>query len=169
MRPSSFLATVFTARQGLLPLVVVLELLSSGCTMKAYEGPELPRSEIAVIERRYGHGGVLQLMGFFLPIPRDRHRTVIVKIDGKRPGGTEFHILPGQHTAKVRYWRYPDVYLWGIPNYRTRDLSIDFTAEAGHEYRIPAERRGERNWIWVEDITSGKVVAGEKPPATPPE
>jgi len=28
----------------------------------------------------------------------------------------------------------------------------------------PAERRGERNWIWVEDITSGKVIAGEKPP-----
>jgi len=36
----------------------------------------------------------------------------------------------------------------------------------------------ERNWIWVEDVKSGKVVAGEKPPddkgegkdsATPPE
>ncbi len=41
----------------------------------------------------------------------------------------------------------------------------------------PAERRRERNWIWVEDVTSGKVVTGEKPlddkaeekgPATPP-
>ena len=51
-----------------------------------------------------------------------------------------------------------------MANYETRDLSIDFTAEAGHEYRIPAERRDERNWIWVEDITTGKVVAGEKPP-----
>jgi len=28
----------------------------------------------------------------------------------------------------------------------------------------PAERRRERNWIWVEDVTSGKVVTGEKPP-----
>ena len=46
----------------------------------------------------------------------------------------------------------------------TRDLSINFVAEAGHEYRIPAERRGERNWIWVEDVKSGKVVAGEMPP-----
>ncbi len=44
------------------------------------------------------------------------------------------------------------------------DLSIDFTVEAGHEYHIPVERRDERNWIWVEDVTSGKVVAGEKPP-----
>ncbi len=65
-----------------------------------------------------------------------------------------------------------------IANYETRNLSIDFTVEAGHEYRIPAERMDERNWIWVEDVKSGKVVAGEKPPddkgegkdsATPPE
>ncbi len=168
MRPWAFLATVFTARRGLLPLVVALALLSSGCTMKAYEGPELPRSEIAVIDRWHEHGGVLELMGVF-PIPRGRHRTVIVKIAGKRPGGIQFHILPGQHTAKVLYQRYPDVSLWGITNYKTRDISIDFTAEAGHEYRIPAERRDERDWIWVEDVTTGKVVAGEKPPATPPE
>jgi len=65
-----------------------------------------------------------------------------------------------------------------VLNYETRDLSISFTAKAGHDYRIPAERRGEKNWIWVEDAKTGKVVAGEKPPdvkakgkepATPPE
>ena len=131
-----------------------------------YEGPELPRSEIAVIDRRHGHGGVLGLMGFF-PLPFDRHRTMIVKIDGKRPGGIQFHILPGQHSARVYYERLPDVTLcsgWGCISNYSSDLSIDFTAEAGHEYRIPAERRDERDWIWVEDITSGKVVAGEKPP-----
>ena len=53
MKPLAILATVFTARRGLLPLVVVLALLSSECAMKAYEGPELPRSEIAVLEN--GH------------------------------------------------------------------------------------------------------------------
>ena len=147
--------------------------------MKAYEGPELPRSEIAVIDRWHEHGGVLELMGFF-PIPRGRHRTTIVKIDGKRPGGTQFHILPGQHSASVIYSRLPDVTLcgWGCISNYSSGLSIDFTAEAGHEYRIPVERRDERDWIWVEDITTGKVVAGEKPPdgkgegrppATPPE
>ena len=43
-------------------------------------------------------------------------------------------------------------------------LTVDSATEAGHEYSIQAERRGERDWIWVEDITSGKVVGGEKPP-----
>ena len=139
--------------------------------MKAYEGPELPKSEIAVLRHAAMHGGVFGLL-FILPIPFYKHETLLIEIDGKkRSAGREVHILPGQHTARVWYTRYPDVtfcaasYFGGacIPNYQTRDLSIDFMAEAGHEYRIPAERRDERNWIWVEDVKSGKVVAGEKP------
>ncbi len=156
-------------------IALLLALLSSGCaTMKAYEGPELPRSEIAVLDVGHRHGGVLGLIYGIVPVPAYRHRTYIYEIDGKKKGlRREIHILPGQHTARVHYWRNPDVtFCVGgyagsdgcIANYETRDLSIDFTAEAGHEYRIPAERRDERNWIWVEDITTGKVVAGEKPP-----
>ncbi|MEE8223669.1 MAG: hypothetical protein V3S59_05140 [Alphaproteobacteria bacterium] len=165
-------------------LVLVLALLSSGCAMKAYEGPELPRSEIAVLDAMHQHGGVLQIDPGIWPIPlffvpNYKHQTFIIEIDGnERNVGREIHVLPGQHTVRVHYFRRPDVTLIGIPNYETRDLSIDFTAEAGHEYRIPAERRGERNWIWVEDTATGKVVAGEKPPdvkakekepAAPPE
>ncbi len=183
MTPLAFLAKIFIARRGLLPLVVVLALLSSGCAMKAYEGPELPRSEIAVLHGVDSHGVVLGIF-MYLPVPEDRHRTSIYEIDGKSvPAHAQFdtdfrnapegqperiHILPGQHTARVSYERRPNVTLCGFPscirNYYTRDLSIDFAVEAGHEYRIPVERRDERNWIWVEDITSGKVVAGEKPP-----
>ena len=137
--------------------------------MKAYEGPELPKSEIAVLHRMDRHGEALGLF-FIVPIPGVKHITEVAEIDGKNVKlAARFHILPGNHTVSVSYMRYPDVTFclglgpcFGI--YQTRDLSIDFTAEAGHEYRIPAERRGERNWIWVEDVTSGKVVAGEKPP-----
>jgi len=151
--------------------------------MKAYEGPELPRSEIAVLHAGYRHGETVTLMGvgvlFVFPLPViasvKKHQTLIVELDGKKTAFSEAHILPGQHSAKVRYIRYPDVaFCFGgcFWDYQTRDLSIDFTAKAGHEYRIPAERRGERNWIWVEDITESKtngevvveVVAGEKPP-----
>ena len=168
MTPLAFLATVFTALRGLLPLVIVLALLSSGCTIKAYEGPELPRSEIAVLDAGHVHGRVLGLVAI-IPIPAYKHKTSIAEIDGKTKGpGTEIHVLPGQHSVRVFYQRFPDVALCGyfgcIANYSTSDLSIDFTVEAGHEYRIPAERRGQRNWIWVEDVKSGKVVAGEKPP-----
>ncbi len=146
---------------------LVLALLSSGCTMKAYEGPELAKSEIAVLDGFYRHGGILGLFGI-VPLPAYRHRTRINEIDGKRVVmERNIHIRPGQHFARVRYSRLPKVALCGyfgcIEDYSTSDLSIDFTAEAGREYRIPAERRDERNWIWVEDITTGKVVAGEKP------
>ena len=145
---------------------LMLVLLVSGCTFKAYEGPELPRTEIAVLDGLHKHGRVL---GFLLivPVPEYKHVTSIIEIDGKIRRGGRIHILPGKHTARVHYRRRSYLTLCGygacFSNYETRDLSIDFVAEAGHEYRIPAERRGESNWIWVEDVKSGKVVAGEKP------
>ena len=107
-----------------------------------------------------------------MPFPVPKHVTEIAEIDGKNVNrGTRVHILPGSHTVSVSYAKYSDVNLCVglacLPPSEGLDLSIDFMAEAGHEYRIPAERRGERNWIWVEDVTSGKVIAGEKPPELP--
>ena len=169
MTPLAFLAKVFTGRPGLLPLVIVLALLLSGCgTIKAYEGPELTKSEISVIDGHYSHGWMVAMIGI-LPIPMTfRHETRVFEIDGRSGGGGwPYHVLPGQHTAKVRYTDNHPVNLCGqfgcIFGYKA-SLTINFATEAGHEYRIPAERRDERDWIWVEDITSGKVVAGEKPP-----
>ena len=146
-------------------IALVLALLSSGCTTKAYEGPELPKSEIAVLREVHQHGVILT-PSFFLVVPLTEHVTSIIEIDKKSvPGtptaGSTIHILPGQHTARVHYIKRRP--LFGPPTYDIY-ISINFTAKAGHEYRIPTERRGEKNWIWVEDVTSGKVVAGKKPP-----
>jgi len=162
-------------------IALVLALLSSGCATKAYEGPELPKSKIAILNTTYTHTNVFAVV-FPVPAAGHKHATSVREIDTTEVRLTRYiHILPGSHTAKVNYWRYPAVKLCifaiisieCVHNYFSRDLSIDFTAKAGHEYRIPAERRGERNWIWVEDITESKtngkvvveVVAGEKPPA----
>ena len=153
--------------------------------MKAYEGPELPKSEIAVLHHAARHDLAFGL-ALIVPFPCFKHETLITEIDGKhKQPGTEIHIRPGEHTAIVQYVRHfdvtplPSTVAFCLPSYFSSDLSIKFTTKAGHEYRIPAERRGARNWIWVEDITTGKVVAGEKPPddkkakgkepATPPE
>ncbi len=150
---------------------LMLALLVSGCgTMKAYEGPELPKSEIAVLHRVDSHGKTLVLL-LVVPLPGVKHQTVVAEIDGKNVNlAARYHILPGNHTVSVSYTRFPDVCVGVglgpcLPLHdETHDLSIDFVAEAGHEYRIPAERKGESNWIWVEDVKSVKVVAGEKPP-----
>ncbi len=175
MRPWLDLAKVLTARRGLLSLVVATAVLGSGCAMKAYQGPVLPKSEIAVLHKKVWRGKSLGLM-FIVPYPIFKHRTNIYEIDGKRGLGSPIHILPGRHSAKVRYRKSPEVAFCGfyfpiagcIGSYTLRDFSIVFMAEAGHEYRIPAERRDKRDWVWVEDITTGKVVAGEQPPAIPP-
>lgn len=175
MQPLAHFAKVFTARARVLPLMVALALLLSGCAMKAYKGPELPKSKIAVLHQKDWRGKSLGLL-FIVPYPLYKHRARIYEIDGHRGLGSPIHILPGRHTAKVRYQKSPKLAFCGfylalsgcVGSYTKRNLSIIFMAEAGHEYRIPAERRDKRNWIWVEDITSGRVVAGEKPPALPP-
>ena len=105
MTPLAFLAKVFTGRQGLLILVVLFALLLSGCgTTKLYEGPELTKSEISVIDMHHSHGWTVAFIGV-LPIPLSfRHGTTVLEVDGRSGGGGgPYHVLPGQHTAKVNY------------------------------------------------------------------
>jgi hypothetical protein len=149
---------------------LALALLLSGCATKAYEGPERPRSEVAELNVVHEYGYVFGIWGV-IPFPTYKHVTRVIQIDGKRISGDVWHILPGQHTVRVWYIRRSEPTVCGTysatpceVDYKTRDLSIVFIAKAGHEYRIPAERRGAYNWLWVEDLTSGKVVAGREPP-----
>ncbi len=104
--------------------------------MKAYEGPELPRSEIAVLDGMHKHGGVLALVAI-VPIPKYKHEAFILEIDGKRRrSGRYIHILPGQHTARVYYYRYPDVTLCSIGclrNYFTRLRTLKSVADGCDE------------------------------------
>ena len=149
-------------------IALVLALLLSGCgTTKAYEGPELPKSEIAVLQASDKHGFALAIAGI-LPVPSPKHLSTVVEVDGKKSSlfAKKIHVLPGLHSLRALYTGRHIVnfcgYLGCVAEYSTH-LSIDFVAVAGHEYRIPVERRDERDWIWVVDITTGKVVAGEKP------
>ena len=167
MNPLAFLGANFKARRCLPPVLIVLALLLSACAAQMYEGPERPNSEIAIIDSEHYHDWMVMMMGI-LPVPVvAKHYTKVLEIDGDHEIGYRFHVLPGQHIADVQYVRKPYVALCSYSDCLggyAAILSIGFTAEAGHEYRIPAERSDERNWIWVEDITTGKVVAGEKPP-----
>ena len=131
-----------------------------------------PPTNIAVIEGHTYHGFSLVLLGI-IPIPVSlRHETWVTEIDGKSSLLPKYsiHVRPGPHSVRVSYQENSGIRLAGVAGsvgfheYRAKDLAIDFMAVAGHEYRIPAQRWGERNWVWVEDTTTGKMVAGEKPP-----
>ena len=167
LRPDERL--LFRSLRRLAPLAALLVMPLWGCvTTKAYEGPELTKSEVSVIHVTYRHGVFIGIFGMF-PIPGPRHNTTVTKLDdyGTPWLGGEFRVRPGQHSATVVYIGRSPVDLCsglGCVFQHWAKLVIDFTTEAGHEYRIPAERRDGRDWIWVEDITIGKAIAGEKPP-----
>ena len=114
-------------------------------------------------------------------MPTAKHHTIVMKVDETAVSGVfkQIAVAPGRHSVSIAYTqRSPICGYGGCIITHSSESSITFMAEAGHKYRIPAERMDERNWIWVEDVKSGKVVAGEKPPddkgegkdsATPPE
>lgn len=149
--------------------------------MQAYEGPERPEVKLAALDRWSRHGvfagldpGSASVQA--VPLPRYRHQTVIYRIDGLETGwARRIYLLPGRHTALVEYQRRPDALSCRlgacVPDYRSRGLAITFTARAGRLYRIRAERKRGRNWVWVEEVTedaqSGGVIAGERPSFNP--
>ncbi len=162
-------------------LGLVLLLAVSACAMQAYEGPERPEARLAGLEGWSRHG---VFAGFdpgyagVLPtaLPRYRHQTAVYEIDGRRTGwARRIYLLPGRHVARVEYQRLPEALscrLGGcVPDFRQRGLTVAFTARAGRAYRIKAERKRGRTWVWVEDVTetagSGPAVGGARPPTGP--
>ena len=147
---------------SLLVCLVVLSLATGCGTMKAYEGPDLPREEIAVVSagglfyRNYVFGGSsLQL----------------TRVDGKRAESIRavrpksVKVLPGPHRFGVTY-RYGHIFSPSCALGCDTTTVISFDTEAGHEYRIEAEYAGSFYsgplHVWAVDKTTGKVVARVK-------
>ena len=138
------------------PLIVTLFLVSAvltvqGCVKKMYAGPELPRNQVAIIQTS---------VPFFGP------RAVIWVLDEKQ-GGWKIAVHPGKHTLKV-YLAHCNNF-FGVPRLpRCYDGPIDyltFTAEADHTYFVYGSGGffSRKEWIWLEDVNTQQVVAGEKP------
>lgn len=90
---------------------------------------------------------------------------------------TKLLVAPGRHTIQGKYTRWYTLsgcaagYLGGAVCAGPGDLPLvtftaGFDAEVGHEYSIFAyspELDGSGLRVWVEDLTTGRVVAGEPP------
>ncbi len=166
MLTSAFTMVPFATLRRLSLLAVLLGMPLWGCgAVDGYEETALKKTEISQIDRRHSHSWALaRIPGH--STRSFRHDSFVEEVDGKQGIGQRYDVPPGQHTAKVRYRRHAPVGLcnqFSCFDSHVADLTIEFATEAGHEYRIPAERRYGRDWIWVENITSGKVVAGETP------
>ncbi len=139
----------------LMALAVVIATSACETTMQAYQGDPRPKEEISVV-KRYTHQGFLI-----------QHRTWIVSFDEQKVDifTSNIETLPGQHSAIAEYsmhFALPPCMMFG--GCYEKKVPILFTTLAGHEYRIPGERKDGRIWVWVEDLTTDEVVAGGKPP-----
>lgn len=163
----------------LAPIIIPLTLLFlTGCaSTKAYNGPDRPRSEIAVVKPE------LRTVGSFLGVP-EKECAIIVEVDGKKMGDSfrgyprYIEILPGRHTIKADYSTTKRKNITaatggglipaliessansGIADPRPQILS--FQAEAGQDYRIKTRTRNGKGHdlrMWIVHAMTGKVVS----------
>jgi len=141
------------AQRVALPLFlsVLVSAAVSGCvstrTYQAYEGETLPESKIAILrDTTYFY-----IVAFC--------STNLKTIDGKDVNGASMlELLPGLH--KVSFLLEFDSY-----GGNTRRGVFEFQAEAGHFYKLKVAKCAGIPPLqaWIEDITTGKVVAGTNP------
>lgn len=132
----------------LLTSCLLLPLTSLGCSLGAvhrlYEGPALPKSEVATIWAKSGVS--IKQVGTW----------GVGTVSGRREA---IELLPGRHTVRVRYLAV------GVFSGRvTRsmwDKALTFDAEAGHEYVVHANREGDQWHPWIVDEETGRVVSGQ--------
>ena len=121
-------------------LAFALLLLAAGCgTTQTYEGPKKSAQEVAIVETNVGE---LTL-----------DTTWVTAVDGKdlHLAYPKIEVLPGLRSLRVNIKR----------GFLTRGKTMSFEAIAGRTYRLIGEFRSGS--AWIEDKSSGQVVAGEKP------
>jgi len=113
----------------ILSAIFVLWGCGSG-TYRMYSGPQLPKSQVAVL----GWDSTIN----------------VILVDGSLvPRCSRIELVPGDHNVQVGY---------SSSGFRSRqDRFINFTAEAGHRYRISHSIDSSSklmHWsVWIKDIT----------------
>ncbi len=135
----------------LLFLSVLVSAVVSGCasirTYQAYKGDILPKSKIAILRETKK----FYLISFC--------KSDLETIDGQDVNWAGLvEMLPGPHQVSFRL----EYVTWGS---EYRRGSFEFQAEAGHVYKLDvAKCTGIPPFqAWIEDQTTGRVVAGTRP------
>ena len=135
------------------PAVALLLLLLAfslppGCgTVKVYEGPNLPKAEIAVLKT--------PIFGTFSLLPQGPPQIANIDGRGVPASAYTFELRPGRH----------QVSLSAVGCGFFEPAYVEFTAKGGHVYELHTKVGwpGEHVWSWVVDNNSGEIVGGKKP------
>lgn len=126
----------------ILLLGVAISLASCG-TMQTYEGPQLPSESTAIIQSNFSN-----------PF----NFSVVREIDGTELGADQINaeVLPGKHTLKINVNTRA-----GLRNYMGSKTTT-LLANAGHTYKVHGVIKKGETWVWMTDVNTDQVVAGEK-------
>ena len=141
---------------GLFCLIILLVGALSGCaryerdTYKGYGGPDQPDEKVATVQSVSAY---------------------LAAIDGKRLKHSDPHkfydqakLLPGSHVI----WWGKTFYVSVLVDPRglaTYEKSATINLKRGHVYTLHADRTtgpGYRAYLWIEDATTGGVIAGQR-------
>jgi hypothetical protein len=153
-----------------------------------YEGPQLLDDQVAKLTCENREQTFWEVLFTFYP------SSIHIKtVDGKDyedfGEGTviplEVFVLPGPHTFGIKFSGPRSLQAGAIPaliahsayelKYGPLGTELEFDTKAGHEYSIRFKEKMEQ-WkgitsvaYWVEDVNTGEIVAGEKPPELEPD
>ena len=126
-------------------------ILASGCASRyvGYQGPERPRSQIAVVR-----------------LDPTSDRLKFGSIDGVAlPKSVhQVRVLPGTHSIGLRGFSEQGA-PFGITVLAPQEASLSVDVQAGHRYIVKATGTniGQIRFApWIEDKATGQVVAGKK-------
>lgn len=139
-------------------LVVAMASALAGCglmasDMKAYPGPDLSKSQLAVVENAWGCPGCLT------SVRNEGYVYYDISCDGMR---SSVSLQPGAYDIA-----------YGHRNYKTTavERSDRIELKAGHTYVVKDDvcyafcfsMPSYQTFVWIEDGASGEVVSGIKP------
>ena len=133
---------LIVSRKVLSVVLVTVALLVSGCgTVQTYDGPKRAAHEVSVLKTNVGE---LTL-----------DTTWIGQIDGKELvlAYSVVEIMPGRRSLRVNFKR----------GFIARSETVPLDARAGRTYRLKGELSSGKLYAWIEDESTGEVVAGVKP------
>ena len=144
---------------------VLTACLISGCAstpFKAYDGPDLPEHEAVLLDwSACGVSCDITIDGRALP----RHALFVT---GRLPIERAW-LKPGTHVIEFNgsFGYTGDFYIRRFVTYQN---SATIPMRAGHRYAVIHKRKrgwgmgNFRDYLWIENATTGEIVAGSAPP-----
>jgi len=109
--------------------------------VQTYEGPRRPAHDVAILKTNVGEATFDTVW-----IDRVDSRDLVIAY-------SDIAVLPGRHSVRIQL----------TSGFLRANEIVSFDANAGRTYHVKGVIRRNGTRAWIEDDSTGEVVAGEKP------